>query len=686
MAKNTLILFIALVFTCVKTFGTEDTNRPIEARTFYVDNTVQNSKMSKASSSAYTVKSIIENCFDESNIGKEAWLMTADGETQLAVTLSYPEGDTRHKIISQEVSFYFYNGSNIFTDNNKELITDIEHVVGSYATDNTTNTATVTLTAPKYYFYTTNAYYQYYVVIKAHFENGGSASVAKSIGISRPGVIILHGLNDSSETFQPMKEYLVNSGQFISSQILTKDYSATNTSSFYANTHQYQVVKIGLYELSNNLLNVGIASTKFDMIGHSMGGILERLYNQEVDNQHTNKLITLNTPHFGAPLGNVAPALFWYINTFANASPAYLLLKYIADKNFNPNDERAAVADLAIGSSAIKKMNSEKASFLRNIPVFAVGTYLDHKEDNDYFYSAPSNSIEESVYLIDHIFYKGNPKEERNRWNYLLDNVWGDAIVSVESQRGGLDSQYYSMFGGIWGHAFHCKSPLWNVTQNEIRLLLLSEPDKNIFCMTGFGTQQQTSSSVSANSEGQNEDIASKYISELAEPKSSSYIHLSMSSVSNEDYTHTANISTSDDMLTTAVFAKLSDNKMIADYDKAIMNFNLDGYEDEVTFYSIGRTNYNALVIDSVKVNLKETNGIKNVFGKKIKVSAKGGEIKVAGASEKYHIQICDVLGRVLLSQNSNANNTYAHSYKNALLFVTISQNGKQQTYKIITN
>lgn len=27
--------------------------------------------------------------------------------------------------------------------------------------------------------------------------------------------------------------------------------------------------------------------------------------------------------------------------------------------------------------------------------------------------------------------------------------------------------------------------------------------------------------------------------------------------------------------------------------------------EDEVTFYAIGRTNYNALVIDSVEVNLK---------------------------------------------------------------------------------
>lgn len=199
--------------------------------------------------------------------------------------------------------------------------------------------------------------------------------------------------------------------------------------------------------------------------------------------------------------------------------------------------------------------------------------------------------------------------------------------------------------------------------------------------MTGFGTQPKT-----RNSEKEEKSGDGNYITELSEPKPSSYIHLNMSSVSNEDYTHSANISTSDDMLTTAVFATLSDNKMIADYDKDIMNFNLDGYEDEVTFYAIGRTNYNALVIDSVKVNLKETNGIKNVFGNKIKVSAKNGEVKVAGASENYHIQICDVLGRVLLSQNSNANNTYVHSCKKALLFVTISQNGKQQTYKLITN
>lgn len=204
--------------------------------------------------------------------------------------------------------------------------------------------------------------------------------------------------------------------------------------------------------------------------------------------------------------------------------------------------------------------------------------------------------------------------------------------------------------------------------------------------MTGFAAQTKTRSSEPAISEEQDEDITSKYVTELAEPKSSSYIRLDMSSVSNEDYTHTANISTSDDMLTTVVFATLSNDKMIADYDKDVMNFNLEGYEDEVTFYAIGRTNYNALVIDSVKVNLKETNGIKNVFGNEIKVSAKNGNIKVTGASESYHIQISDVLGRTLLSSKSNNGNIYTIPTKSTLLFVTIRQNGKQQTYKIINN
>ena len=53
--------------------------------------------------------------------------------------------------------------------------------------------------------------------------------------------------------------------------------------------------------------------------------------------------------------------------------------------------------------------------------------------------------------------------------------------------------------------------------------------------MTGFGTQPKTRSSEKEEKSGDG-----NYITELSEPKPSSYIHLNMSSVSNEDYTHTA--------------------------------------------------------------------------------------------------------------------------------------------------
>lgn len=671
-------------------YALETNGIPHEKSVFYIEDYMSSEtlpKQARAASNYWNVKSVVENCFDEGNIGKEAWLMTADGKTSLSVTLTYTGTDSRYTIASQEVSFYFYEGSDLFNDDAKEQITDTERFVGTYMTSHTEKSATITLTAPQCYPYTTNPYYTFYVVIKVKFENGGTASVAKNIGVSRAGVLILHGLNDSSSTFQPLKNYLVNTGQFISSQILTKDYSATNTSSFYANTHQNQVVKIGLSELSNNLFNIGIASTKFDMVGHSMGGILERLYNQEIDNEHTNKLITLNTPHFGAPLGNVAPIFFDLVNGLSNRGPACSILKAISDYAFNPNGGRQAVSDLAIGSSAINNLNSSSASRLIGIPVFAVGTFLSDIEENDYSYTCPTQMTDEAAYLMSHIFYNDVP---RKRYNYLLDNIIGDGIVSLESQRGGLNDIYCSMFsdawkGIIWSNAFHCNSPKWDVTQNEIRLLLLSDPDADIFCFSGFGNLQHYNATKKFIAKSSIEDD-SKYVTDFVEPKETSYIQLNISSVSNEQYTHTANISTSNDMTTTMVFAILSENNMIADYDKNIMNFNLDGYDNEITFYAIGRTNYNALVMDSVKVALGQSSGIENIHKAKIKYTVDGNHMKIYGQDTPYDVIIWDMMGRVLLSQKSDVTNTYSLPTNNGLLIVGVRTEEGLQTFKIKVN
>lgn len=691
--RSTCLRILSLIFSfavCMSVLADERNDNPLEKSVFYTDDLslfVSSVKANRATSNYWEVTSVVKNCFDEENIGKYAWLMTADGETQLSVTLTYTGDDARYIIESQETSFYFYDGSDLFNDDNKELITDTEHIVGSYTTENTEKTATVNLTAPKSFPYTTGAYYSFYVVIKVKFENGGTASVAKNIGISRAGVIILHGLNDSASTFQPLKDYLVGAGQFISAQILTKDYSATNTSSFYANTHQNQVVKIGLFELSNNLLSVGIASTKYDMVGHSMGGILERLYNQEVDNRHTNKLITLNTPHFGAPLGNVAPIFFNLVNTMPYLDPAWLILKKISDMAFNPNGGRAAVSDLAIGSAAINSLNSNMVSNLHGIPVYAVGTFFSDIEENDYLYSEPTQMTDEAAYLFAHVFYNDVP---RKRYSYLLDNVLGDGIVSLESQRGGLSDYYCSMFSDAWrgvlkSNAFHCNSPKWTVTQNEIRLLLLSEPDADIFCLSGFGTSQQYNAIRSLAAQTNSD---SKYITDFVEPQESSFIHLNLSSASDKQYTHTASISTSNDMVTTMVFATLSRDKMISDYDKGIMHFNLNDHEDDVTFYAIGRTNYDALVIDSVKVNFGQVSSISNTCRKSdgLKCSIVDNRVKVYGANGAYRITIWDLVGHVLLSRKNNDSHSYPLPYNNGVLVIGVETADGLQTFKIKSN
>lgn len=81
---------------------------------------------------------------------------------------------------------------------------------------------------------------------------------------------------------------------------------------------------------------------------------MSRLYVQEVDPNHTNRLITLNTPHFGSILGNV-----YQIYDFAQLFPNVRDNKYVQmfneklDSAFSKDHNMQAVKDLGEKSSAI---------------------------------------------------------------------------------------------------------------------------------------------------------------------------------------------------------------------------------------------------------------------------------------------------------------------------------------------
>lgn len=677
---------------------------PKEGKTFYMESMLSShsKKNSRASSKPYEITSIVSKCFDEENIGEYAWLMTADGETRLSVELSFTENDDRYKIVSQEISFYFYDGSDLFHDDNKELITETDRIVGKYTSNFTKKTVTVDLTAPKVFPYENVPYYTFYMVIKLKFANGGTASVAKNLGVSRTGVLMLHGLNDSYMCFQPLKEYLVWTGNFISSQLHTKDYSATNTSSFYANTYVNQVVKIGLFELSNNLFEVGIASSKYDMIGHSMGGILERLYNQEIDNEHTNKLITVNTPHFGAPLGNVYSSIntgLLILDKLLENAPLVMQpyrlaangLRECLNSTLNTfwskdDASKAAINDLAYGSSAINSMGYS-ASRLTDIPVYSVGTYLDKDAYATVEYSSDEGIFEEYAYLIAHLFQKDIPRN----LNSYLDNIMGeksDAVVSVNSQRGGLTDAYCSIFNGTWGDAqsggaFHSFSPKWAMVKNKLYLLLLAEPNTSNFCLTGYNANANSKSNANRNTRVA--EVESTYIDALNVPNANSYIHINMEEVENENYTHKATITHSDDMATTVVFSVLSKDRMISDYDKGEMKFDLSEWEGEYTFYAIGRTDYDALVIDSVVVKVTKSTGIENTYSDApdFNYSIDGNNLTLEGINDAYSIKVWDVTGRMIMFQKNNALHRYTLPVSNGLYIVELLTTKGRHSFKI---
>ncbi len=138
---------------------------------------------------------------------------------------------------------------------------------------------------------------------------GGSAPQQGTLPISlwRPPVVLLHGLWSNACTW---KWSLPNAPHFF---VYEQDYEATHASRFAVNLFQPQR---GIQAALASMRKQGTAVTQADFVGHSMGGILARLYagaaNPNVPYQRPDnlgfgdmhKLITLDTPHFGSSLAN----------------------------------------------------------------------------------------------------------------------------------------------------------------------------------------------------------------------------------------------------------------------------------------------------------------------------------------------------------------------------------------------
>ncbi len=678
LLRSSLVLAILMAF-CTKVLSQETDNIPKEGNMFYFENGKTRAVKPSTrgdSDPQWTFKSVIENCFDKKLNGKEAWLMTADGETKLKVTFEYKTDNDLYEIDTTEVAFCFYKGDDLFNDLENALLFDEAKYAGTFTIEQTKKAVTLHMTAPEVFPDPDVSWYAFYVVLRLKLKGLGEAYVARQIGVSRNGLLLLHGLNSSRECFFPFREYLLQTAKtYFVKQIYLGDYSSTNTSSFEANTHENHVVKNALLKLSEHLFSAGIASTKYDMVGHSMGGILERLYIQEVDDKHTNRLITLNTPHFGSILGNV----YQKYEEFLDDHPGVELYRPVEKFNqalnaaFAKDHSMQAVKDLGENSPAIQKL--AKGSYMTlGIPVCAVGSEVDDwglsKVVKEAFFAKYPQL---ASFLFD--LKPGTGKAYLDK----LAKEGSDYVVSVESQIGGCDKNY--IFKGGFSQAMHCSVTDWNIIHEELKNLLTATNTYGPFTSGGFAATLPTP----ARTRGGEDQI--EFVEGFEEPKPTSFIKIEAVEVKNQDYTHEIRLTNSNDMMTKVAFCLLSPDDLVADYEKDVMYFDMSGFEGEKWIYAFGRTNYNALVVDSVKVTLGNGgSGIKSVENNsELRYAVTGNILSMKNVSGPYSVAVYNYAGQMLAKMNSNPSHTYALPVNKGLLIVSIRSNKGKQFLKVMT-
>ena len=305
-------------------------------------------------------------------------------------------------------------------------------------------------------------------IVTLKVELNSSSPIQKEIKLVRPPVLLIHGLWADSEMWlkennnfcQQLKDNIPNLF------IITADYRKTNSSHFEVNKN---VLKSYIDTARGQLRSKGIAMVQADVLGHSMGGILGRIragsdYWQDYPSYarkenyfcgDINKLTTLNSPHFGSFLADYAVnGINWVNLTFPLSKIGLFLriIKFLADKG--------ALEDLMTTSLKLKYMNTVAIMPLSHA---IVGDYLIGE-----LTSLPS-PIGNFYEILKFFGYDTSPF-----------TIGSDAVVSVESQAGGLILPQSSIFNHWHGGAIN-----QNVLDKTTGLLN-QKSDEDLFSRYGF--------------------------------------------------------------------------------------------------------------------------------------------------------------------------------------------------------
>lgn len=457
--------------------------------------------------------------------------------------------------------------------------------------------------------------YLYILKIKIKNAYGLGEDLEKEITVYRTGVLLVHGLNSDGGCFRKYEKHLWEENIYNSMLTHRVDYSKTSIESFYENSHEYRVIYNNMNYLYGSLLKRKILSSAYDLVGHSMGGILSRIYVQEFDDlnkpEHVHKIITVNTPHFGSQgacdLVEVEMQSWKWVKG-----------NYLATGQ--------AVQDLKTGSKAIQQL-SDFCAKTKNIPCFSVCSYLG---DDVPVGSATSESHNANAgarstvglpsYFKPVSFESANVsvqqfsiKKGANDNSWLLNKIFDDkcdGVVALESQIGGLDkyttrySEWTFGTGMFFSPAHHTNTTEWSETWSILDKRLTERTDGGTFSFNGYG---KLPDGYGQAKERETETASVRQRGAKVEAKSSdSYVKIEakVACVSDSVYVQVG-LNTSSDIVRNLVMATISDGSYLVSNDCDKPEFLVpDDYSGELKFFALGRNDNDVVVVDSVIVNI----------------------------------------------------------------------------------
>lgn len=561
-------------------------------------------------SPVWNVMSSMENIMQST--GQTVEGVTADGKATVFIEApKLKEGKYQILLRPKTVS-----GAPIVQNLNEKVLGNVSNIFY----DNVLGKRGFTYQAPVDFFSEVNGpMYKMELVLLEVGEDGLSTKEIQttSLDIHRAGVVFVHGLTGSDACFEKMEKYLVDNGKFEDDFIYRVDYQSTNTYSFYENTFKHRVVENGCSHLYSSLLTKNkILSAKYDLVGHSMGGILSRKYIQDINEDGAHKIITVNTPHFGSNLGKYKARSWWERYKFKKFWKVFV--------NCEAND------DLRPGSTAIRNLGVLGIERLNKVPVHAICSVIDLEVLTAQYDFSDKLTIlghETAIPSFKHVSEFTYERESDDLFSWLLDSEESDGIVSKESQMGGLkepdhatvehkkeyinylDNSANQSLTVFDSEAFHSNTCEWSVTESNVQKLLCSSTTDNCFSYEGFGSLDYDNNARARKASAIEES------GQFKDPVSSdTFISIKGElTCENDSNILTLNVTKSGDITKTLAIGSVDELYYSAN-DRDLYRFYLpDLVTEPATFYVFGRTKDYELVVDSFEVNVPQKYEIESI-------------------------------------------------------------------------